>query len=138
MLMNSVHGINIAVSDLDHWTQRYEQVLGVKSVPVDADGFAFPGLRGSSFDLNGFSLNLITSDDPTTSVGRFLARRGDGFFLLSLRVDDVDQASEQLREQGIPPLLEAPARGAGHLPVNFVHPKEMAGVQIEIIEVPAI
>ncbi|GAA1000224.1 VOC family protein [Subtercola frigoramans] len=136
MLSNSVHGINIAVGDLDRWTTKYEQLLGVPSVPVDENGFAFPGMRGSSFDLNGFSLNLITSADPTTSVGRFLERKGDGFFLLSLRVDDVDAAAEQLREQGVAPLLDTAARGAGHLPVNFVHPKEMAGVQIELIELP--
>ncbi|MCW2829631.1 MAG: methylmalonyl-CoA epimerase [Aeromicrobium sp.] len=136
MITSTVHGVNIAVSDLAHWTERYEQVLGVKSVPVDADGFAFPGLSGSSFDLNGFNLNLISSDDPTTSVGRFLARRGDGFFLLSLRVDDVDRASDDLRELGVEPLLVEPARGEAHLPVNFVHPRDMAGVQIELIEVP--
>ncbi|MCW2544027.1 MAG: methylmalonyl-CoA epimerase [Frankiales bacterium] len=136
MLTNSVHGVNIAVRDLEHWTNRYEEVLGIDSVAVAEDGFAFPGMRGSSFDVDGFKLNLITSSDPTTSVGRFLARNGDGFFLLSLRVDDVDKAGEQLRDQGVEPLLETAQRGPGHLPVNFVHPKAMAGVQIEIIEAP--
>jgi methylmalonyl-CoA/ethylmalonyl-CoA epimerase len=136
MLWNRVHGVNIAVRDLEHWTHRYEEMLGVKGEPVAEAGFAFPGLRGTSFDLKGFNLNLISSDDPTTSVGRFLERKGDGFFLLSLRVDDVDQATAELREQGIPLLLDTPARGETHLPVNFVHPREMGGVQIEIIEMP--
>lgn len=137
MILNTVHGVNIAVTDLEHWTRRYEDVLGVKSVPVAEEGFAFPGLKGSSFDLNGFSLNLISSDDPATSVGRFLARRGDGLFLLSLRVDDVDKAGEHFRSLGISPLLEETARAGHHSPVNFVHPKEMAGIQIELIEVSA-
>lgn len=136
MKSNSVYGLNIAVSDLEHWTRQYEQVLGINADPVPEDGFAFPGMRGSSFDVEGFKLNLITSADPTTSVGRFLARNGDGVFLLSLRVDDVDQASAELRDLGINPLLEDTQRGPGHLPVNFVHPKAMAGVQIELIEVP--
>lgn len=136
MKSNSVYGINIAVSDLDHWTRQYEQVFGIDSDPVPEEGFAFPGMRGSSFDVEGFKLNLITSADPTTSVGRFLARNGDGVFLLSVRVDDVDHASSELRELGIDPLLEQTQRGSGHLPVNFVHPKAMAGVQIELIEVP--
>lgn len=135
MLNNGVHGVNIAVRDLDHWTTRYEELLGVKGEPVAESGFAFPGLRGTSFDLDGFNLNLISSDDPTTSVGRFLDRKGDGFFLLSLRVDDVDKATEELRGHGVTPLLDKPARGRGHLPVNFVHPREMGGVQVEIIEV---
>lgn len=136
MLSNVVHGINIAVADLDHWTRKYELVLGVKSAPVAQEGFAFPGLKGSAFDIGGFKLNLISSDDPTTSVGRFLARSGDGFFLLSLAVPDADEAGDRLREVGVAPLLDQAARGEGHLPVNFVHPKEMAGVQIELIELP--
>ncbi|WP_328939152.1 VOC family protein [Streptomyces tauricus] len=136
LLSNTVHGINIAVGDLERWTRHYEQVMGVVSTPVAEEGFAFPGMRGSSFNLSGFMLNLITSDDPTTSVGRFLARNGDGFFLLSLAVDDIDIAGRHLRTQGVEPLLETAVRGAGHLPVNFVHPKAMAGVQIELIEVP--
>lgn len=129
-----VNGLNIAVRDLEHWTRRYEQVLGVSARPVSADGFAFPGMRGASFDVDGFELNLISSADSSTSVGRFLERRGDGVFLLSLKVDDVDAASAELREMGIAPLLDEAARGAGHAPVNFVHPKEMAGVQVEFIE----
>lgn len=129
-----VNGINIAVRDLEYWTHRYEQVLGISATPVDEEGFAFPGLQGASFNIQGFGLNLISSTDSTTSVGRFLERRGDGVFLLSLKVEDVDAASAELREMGIEPLLERPARGDGHAPVNFVHPREMAGVQFEFIE----
>ncbi|GHE11645.1 VOC family protein [Klenkia taihuensis] len=135
MPLDHVNGINIAVRDLPRWTRRYEQVLGVDSTPVDADGFAFPGMEGSSFDLGGFFLNLITSADPTTSVGRFLERNGDGFFLLSLGVDDVDAAGRRLTDQGLKPLLETAKEGPGHPPVNFLHPKEMAGIQIELIQV---
>ena len=136
VLTNLVNGINIAVADLDLWTRKYELVLGVTSTPVAEEGFAFPGMTGSSFDIGGFQLNLISSDDPTTSVGRFLQRSGDGFFLLSLAVPDVEEAGDRLRDIGVKPLLERAARGDAHQPVNFVHPKEMAGVQIELIEVP--
>lgn len=136
MLTKLVNGINIAVADLDLWTRKYELVLGIRSTPVAEDGFAFPGMAGSSFDIGGFQLNLITSNDPTTSVGRFLQRSGDGFFLLSLAVPDVDEAGDRLRAIGVNPLLEQAARGDAHQPVNFVHPKEMAGIQIELIEAP--
>ncbi|MEJ2863610.1 VOC family protein [Actinomycetospora flava] len=136
MQFNGIHGINIAVRDLDQWTKRFEEVFEVESEPVDESGFAFPGLRGSSFDLGGFHLNLIASDTESTSVGRFLDRRGEGVFLVSVGVQDVDVATRELRNTGLAPLLEEPARGEGHAGVNFTHPRDMAGVQLEFIEVP--
>ncbi|MGW4593410.1 hypothetical protein ACWEKJ_39355 [Amycolatopsis thermoflava] len=78
MRFNGIHGINIAVKDLERWTRRFEEIFGVEGKPVDESGFAFPGLRGSSFDIGGFHLNLIASVDEGTSVSRFLERRGGG------------------------------------------------------------
>lgn len=134
MKFDAVHGVNIAVRDLEHWTRKYEEVFGVEGVHVDESGFAFPGMLGSSFQLGAFNLNLISSSDPQTSVGRFLDRRGDGIFLLSVRVADVDAATEELRELGLTPLIEKPEGSPGHPKVNFVHPREMGGVQFEFIE----
>ncbi|MTD52986.1 VOC family protein [Amycolatopsis pithecellobii] len=136
MQYNRIHGINIAVRDLDQWTRRFEEVFEVRSSPVDESGFAFPGLRGSSFDIGGFHLNLIASEADPTSVSRFLDRRGEGVFLLSVGVEDVEEATRELRESGLTPILEKPVRGDGHAGVNFTHPRDMAGVQLEFIEVP--
>ncbi|MCE0765552.1 VOC family protein [Pseudonocardia kujensis] len=136
MQFNGIHGINIAVKDLDRWTRRYEEIFGIEAKPVDESGFAFPGLRGSNFDIGGFQLNLITSVAEGTSVSRFLERRGEGVFLVSVAVQDVDVATRELRENGLAPLLDEPIRGEGHGAVNFTHPRDMAGVQLEFIEVP--
>ncbi|MFD4249160.1 VOC family protein [Amycolatopsis thermoflava] len=137
MRFTRIHGINIAVKDLEQWTRRFEEIFGVDGKPVDESGFAFPGLRGSSFDLAGFHLNLIASVDEGTSVSRFLERRGEGVFLLSVGVQDIDVATDELRANGLRPVLDKPARGEGHAPVNFTHPKDMAGVQLEFIEIPS-
>jgi methylmalonyl-CoA/ethylmalonyl-CoA epimerase len=51
-------------------------------------------------------------------------------------LQDVDVATDELRESGFKPLLDKPARGEGHAAVNFTHPRDMAGVQLEFIEVP--
>lgn len=136
MRFNGIHGVNIAVNDLGRWTRRFEEIFGVEGKPVDESGFAFPGLRGSSFDLAGFHLNLIASVAEDTSVSRFLRRRGEGVFLLSVGVQDIGVASEELRANGLRPILDEPARGEGHAPVTFTHPKDLAGVQLEFIEVP--
>lgn len=132
-MINRVLGINIAVRDLPAAVARYEAFLGRKSTPSAPGAFAYPGLQGARFDLDGFRLNLISSDDPTTSVGRFLERRGEGVFLVSLDVDDADAQADAARALGLQMLLEPSARGRFGA-VNFVHPKDMHGVQFELLQ----
>ncbi|MDQ6525059.1 VOC family protein [Nocardioides sp. LHD-245] len=131
----SVNGINIAVRDLPAATDRYERLFGVKGEHVGPEGFAFPGLEGTKIDLDGFILNLITSTEDGTSVARFLERNGEGVFLFSAKVDDIDEAVEELRAIGMPPLLAETMRG-DYGAVNFIHPRELNGVQLELIEHP--
>ena len=132
-MIKGVLGINIAVHDLDAAVKKYEQFFGVKSVPSDPKGFAFPGMRGARFWMNGFRLNLITTDNPDTGVGRFLAKRGEGVFLVSAEADDIHNDIKALEEQGFNMLLKPTSEGIFGA-VNFMHPKEMHGVQFEILQ----
>jgi methylmalonyl-CoA/ethylmalonyl-CoA epimerase len=129
----AVNGINIAVRDLPTATERYERLFGVKGEHVGPDGFAFPGLEGTKLDVGGFIISLIASTEEGTSVARFLDRKGEGVFLLSAKVDDLDAATNDLEEQGLSPLLEKAARGRFGA-VNFYHPRALNGVQLELIE----
>jgi methylmalonyl-CoA/ethylmalonyl-CoA epimerase len=131
----AVHGLNIAVKDLPAATRRFEQLFGVTGTHVEGSGFAFPGLEGTRFDIGGFVVNLITSDVPGTSVYRFLEREGEGLFLLSTKVDDIAGATDELSAMGITPVLDEAARGSFGA-VNFVHPRDLNGVQLEVLELP--
>lgn len=132
-MIKGIYGINIAVRDLEKATLNYETAFGVKSQPVSEAGFAFPGLLGSAFNLNGFHLNLIASKDENTSVAKFLDQKGEGVFLLSVEVNEFDSEVEKFREKGFNPLLKPSAKGLFGA-VNFLHPKQLNGVQLEIYE----
>lgn len=129
----TVNGINIAVRDLTAATERYERLFGVTGEHVGPDGFAFPGLKGTKLDVGGFIISLIASTQDDTSVARFLERKGEGVFLFSAKVDDLDAATKDLQQQGLSPLLDEPARGPFGA-VNFYHPRALNGVQLELIE----
>ena len=134
-MIKGIYGINIAVRNLEAATADYERAFGIKSVPVGTKGFAFPGLIGSSFVLNGFHLNLIASTNPDTSVAKFLEHKGEGVFLVSLEVDQMDADLRLFVEKGFNPLLNPSAEGDFGV-VNFIHPKQMHGVQLEIYQPP--
>ncbi len=132
-MIKGVYGLNIAVADLDGATKKYESILGVPGTFITEENFAFPGLKGTSFNVNGFHLNLIASTRPDTSVARFIEKKGEGVFLLSLEVDDLEKALGDMQGQGLTPLLKDSAKGVfGE--VNFIHPKEMHGVQLEVFK----
>lgn len=132
-MIKGIYGVNIAVSDLEAATKKYEAFLGIEGRPVGPEYFAFPGLLGSQFNVNGFCINLITSTQPDTSVATFLERKGEGLFLLSVEVDDIEADVAKAREQGLGVILDKNAKGDFGA-VNFIHPKTMAGVQVEVFQ----
>ena len=82
--IKGIYGINVAVRNLEEAVRKYEAFFGVKAQSFGSEFFAFPGLVGAQFNINGFHLNLIASLEDGTSVAQFLERRGEGVFLLSV------------------------------------------------------
>ncbi|MFT0891459.1 VOC family protein [Pseudochelatococcus sp. G4_1912] len=132
-MIKGVYGINVAVKDLDAATRQYEALFGIKAKPLSSDFFAFPGLIGSQISINGFHLNLIASLTDDTSVAKFIEKRGEGFFLLSVEVEDIAGEVQRVRDLGATVLMDENTVGDFGA-VNFVHPKSFAGIQVEIFE----
>jgi methylmalonyl-CoA epimerase len=132
-MVTGVFGVNIAVQDLDAAVKKYEGVLGIKAEPFRPEDFAFPGLKGAKLDVGGVYINLISYTDNKTSIAKFIESKGEGLFLLSFKVADFDKDIEVMKANGAKPLLEKPIDvEVGR--VNFIHPKSMHGVQLEIIQ----
>ncbi|MDQ7784401.1 MAG: VOC family protein [Desulfomonilaceae bacterium] len=130
-MIKRIYGFNIAVQDLDQAVPKFETLLGVKSRPLQASDFAFPGMKGATLDVNGVSITLITSTDDNSPAGRFLKSKGEGIMLIALESDDVDSDSEKVRSQGL--ALAAPkTMKGGWGKANWIHPKSLHGVQVEI------
>jgi len=132
-MISSIYGVNVAVKDLEMATTRYEAVFGVKAERLAANFFAFPGLLGARLNINGFYITLIASTNENTSVAKFIERRGEGVFLLSVKVKEIEQEVSALKQRGLQFILDETATGAFGA-VNFVHPKSMNGVQLEIYQ----
>ena len=127
-------GVTIAVKDLDAAFKKYEDVLGVKPTIMNPEDFAFPGIKGGFFQVGDVLINIMTSDQPETSIYKFLETRGEGIFLISLRVDDADQVTKEMLEKGVKLISDKAIAFSGGK-VNFAHPKGMHGVQVEFAQV---
>lgn len=132
-MIKGIFGVNVAVRDLAAATAKFEALFGVRARALTNKDFAFPGLYGSQLVINGFHFNLIASNRGDTSIAKFVERQGEGLFLLSVEVDSIAEDEAELRGQGLELLLGEAAKGDFGA-VNFVHPKSMNGVQIEIYQ----
>ena len=94
-----IHHINFIVRDLAEATANYERTLGVDPfVVVDHP------LRGASVARTRVGecwLVLVCPYDAESVPGRFLAEHGEGFFLLSLGVEELAETIEKLAADGV-------------------------------------
>ena len=115
--------VAVAVKDLDQACERWAVILG-----------AFPDMKGphplGTFDAARFLLGdrMIELVAPRTgvesAVGKRLTSAGEGVTVLTLVAPDLDRTIERVRAAG--------ARVVWNDPHWFVHPKDAAGVLIQL------
>ena len=136
-LVTGVDHVGIAVPDLDVAIKWYHDFLGmiVLHEEVNED----QGIREAMLAVRGApkgsaQVQLMAALDETSTIAKFIDKRGPGIQQLAYRVSDLDTLSERLREQGVRLLYDAPRRGTANSRINFIHPKDAGGVLVELVE----
>lgn len=83
-------------------------------------------------------LELLTTDNPDSTIGRFLKSHGPGIHHLCLGIPAgaLEATCVRLREHGYRLSFDHGEVGAEGTLVNFVHPKSTGGVLLELKEQP--
>ncbi|KAA0083199.1 methylmalonyl-CoA epimerase [Mycolicibacterium sp. P9-64] len=136
-LVTGVDHVGIAVPDLDVAIKWYHDFLGmiVLHEEVNED----QGIREAMLAVRGApkgsaQVQLMAALDETSTIAKFIDKRGPGIQQLAYRVSDLDALSERLRDQGVRLLYDAPRRGTANSRINFIHPKDAGGVLVELVE----
>ena len=129
-----IEHVAIAVSDLDAAIEHYHQVWGAevehRETVVDQ------GVDEAMLPVGDSYLQLLGATSPDTTVGRFLAKRGEGLHHIAFEVEDLSATLAQLKATGVRLIDEEPRLGGrGHL-VAFVHPRANHGLLVELIQAP--
>jgi len=120
--------VGVAVRSLDDALRFYRDVLGLPvSPPESADGATLVVLAAG-----GTEVELLTSDDPGSPIGRYLARHGPGIHHLCFCVPDLDAALARCRDAGYRLIDAVPRPGADGRRVAFLHPKATADILLEL------
>jgi methylmalonyl-CoA/ethylmalonyl-CoA epimerase len=122
--------IGVAVSDLDAALAFYRDVLGLVPHPAET----VDGAEIVSLPFGDAQVELLTSSDPASPIGRFLAKRGPGIHHICYQVSDLEAALAACRAAGYRLVDELPRAGAGGRRIAFLHPKATAGILLELTE----
>src|SRR5271156_6594818 len=127
----AIHHIGVAVDDLDAAVASYQRLFGAELEHRTTE--VFDGLEAASVLVGDGRVELLTSNDPETPIGKFLAKRGPGIHHLAFEVEDISSELERLGADGTPPIDEAPRAGLFGLEIAFLHPDATDGVLAELV-----
>jgi len=133
-LLIAIDHVGVAVPDLDAAIEFYASTFGLRVVHQEVN--EEQGVHEAMLAVgdSGSWIQLLAPLSEDSTIGRFLARRGQGIQQLAYRVRDIDSVSQILRERGVRLLYPEPRRGTSNSRVNFVHPKDAGGVLVELVE----
>lgn len=133
MLPYNIHHVAVAVNDLDSSLDAFAAQYNVS--PISREVVEDQGVEEAMIAIGGSHIQVLQPLDPDTPVGRFIERNGEGMHHIAFAVADIEAALSHLRDQGARLIDEKPRIGGGGHKIAFVHPKEVAGTLIELVEV---
>ena len=127
-----IEHVAVAVADLDAAIADLTGVWGLEV--AGRERVDDQGVEEATLAVGESRLQLIAPTDDSSTVARFLERRGEGLHHIAYGVDDLEGALRDLRAKGVRLVDERPRRGGGGRLVAFVHPEGNHGVLVELVE----
>jgi methylmalonyl-CoA/ethylmalonyl-CoA epimerase len=135
MNIGRLNHVGIATPSIERSMAMWREVLGATRI---GDPFDLPeqGVRVCFIDTPNGQIELIEPLGDASPLQRFLERNpAGGQHHLCFEVPDIAAASADMAARGARML--GPARfGAHGVPVIFLHPADLGGVLIELMESP--
>jgi len=127
-----VDHIGIAVKDMEQAKKFYSDVLGMAALGEEV--IEQQKVKVCFIPCGDSEVELLESTSPDGPIAKFIEKNGEGIQHLALRVDNLEAALTDLKEQGVRLIDETPRYGAGGASIAFVHPKATGGILLELSE----
>jgi methylmalonyl-CoA epimerase len=127
----SIDHLGIAVKSLAAAKAIYEK-LGLSVSPEET--VEQEQVRVVMIPMGESRIELLEATAESSTVAKFIAKRGEGLHHVCLRVPDLPTAVERLKRDGVRLVSEEIKTGAGGHKYVFVHPASAGGVLLELVE----
>jgi methylmalonyl-CoA/ethylmalonyl-CoA epimerase len=130
-MITGVHHITLLVRDLEKAVLQWQQQLGIDVVLYDdLPGRGVKTARFKTGDVWLVLVQPVADGEPK----RVLEERGEGLFLLSLGVESLQAATDQVVAAGGAMTADQPRSGLENWLVNDVSPETLSGALIQLCE----
>ena len=122
-MLGDIVELSVVVRDLDAAAARFSRLFGRRVHRRERhEGFGF---KNAILPTGIGHIELMEPTDPTKAVGKFLARRGEGVYLVGFECADVAGSVAKLRGEGVQ--VDSPRPD-----IAWVHPRETHGLFVEL------
>src|SRR5579863_7381940 len=129
--MVQIDHLGIAVKSLAAAKSIYEK-LGLSVSPEET--VEHEQVRLVMVPVGESRLELLEPTSESSTIARFLAKRGEGLHHVCLKVPDLPAAVERLKKDGVRLVSDQIKTGAGGRKYVFVHPSSTGGVLLELVQ----
>ena len=137
-MIGRLNHVGVATQSIEKSVALYRDMLGATKIH---DKFAMPeqGVWVCFVDLPNSQIELIEPYGENSPLKGFLEKNpAGGQHHICFEVDDIIAARDDMRAKGATILgTGEPRIGAHGTPIIFVHPKNMGGVLVELMQKPA-
>ena len=134
-MIGRLNHVGVATPSIDDSIKLYRDVLGATHI---GERFALPeqGVWVCFVDIENSQIELIEPYDESSTITGFLKNNpAGGQHHVCYEVADIHVARDEMIAKGVRVLGE-PRIGAHGTLIVFLHPKDMGGVLIELMETP--
>jgi len=132
MKILKIDHLGIAVNSIEDGKKFWTETLGL---PFAGDEtVAEQKVTTAFFPVGESEVELLESTAPDGPVAKYIEKKGQGIQHVAFRVENVEEALEELKAKGIQLIDQKPRMGAGGAKIAFLHPKATNGVLVELCE----
>jgi len=132
MKITKIDHLGIAVKSIEDGKSFWTDVLGLKFDGTET--VETQKVTTAFFPVGESEVELLESTSPDGPVAKYIEKKGEGMQHIAFRVDNIEEALQELKEKGIRLIDETPRIGAGGAKIAFLHPKATAGVLVELCQ----
>lgn len=135
MELGRLNHVGVATPSIEASVALYRDMLGATRIHAPFD-LPAQGVRVCFVDTPNSQIEFLEPLGPDSPIARFLEKNSQGGqHHVCFEVPDIHAAKAEMEAKGAKVLGE-PRIGAHGTPVIFVHPKDMGGVLVELMETP--
>jgi methylmalonyl-CoA epimerase len=123
-MLGDVVELSVVVRDIEAAIERYVRLFGLR-VHHRGESKEF-GFKNAILPTGIGHIELLQPTDPDKPVGRFLARHGEGVYLVGFECADVPGSVARLKKEG------AHVDHRQDKDIAWVHPRDAHGLFVEL------